>query len=188
MKWFLYSSDDFNINDYNRCLELMEAGRKEKLLSGKHIPTREMSVYGEWAVKTELSKISGMATEKIKLNRTKDGKPYAENLPFCFNISHSVNFLSLVIDQREIGIDIEVIKPIKTDITKILCTKSDIEFLSDAKDEREKLIRFYKIWTAKEAYFKMLGTGITKLKSISYCELKPLHYFENNCIITIIRE
>jgi phosphopantetheinyl transferase len=48
------------------------------------------------------------------------------------------------------------------------------------------LTRFFKIWTAKEAYFKQQGTGITDLKAVHYHDLAPLHFEEDGCMITII--
>ena len=186
--WFLYNIDEFTDNDYNKCLGLMEPTRKAKLLSGKHTLTRDMSIFGEWVTKTELSKITGIDIENIKLARTEKGKPYAVDIPYFFNISHCENLLAIAIDKKSIGIDIEKIKPLKSDVTKALCTQSDIDFLNSADDDKMRLVNFYKIWTAKEAYFKMLGSGITNLKSINYCDLNPKHYLENDCIVTIITE
>ncbi|MBO5726708.1 MAG: 4'-phosphopantetheinyl transferase superfamily protein [Clostridia bacterium] len=186
--WFLYDINNFNKTDYDRCLTLMESDRKEKLLSGSHALTRDMSIFGEWIIKTELSKITGITIENIKLARTEKGKPYAIDIPYCFNISHCENLLAIAIDKKSIGVDIEKIKTLKSDVTKALCTQSDTDFLNSAENEQDALIRFYKIWTAKEAYFKMLGSGITNLKSINYCDLNPKHYLENDCIVTIITE
>ena len=183
----LYTYDEFNQDNYNKCLALMEPERREKILTGKHKQTRDMSIFGEWMVKTELSKISGVSIEKINLARTSKGKPYAVNLPYHFSISHCENLLAIAIGKKEIGIDIEIIKPLKNDVTKMLCTKSDMSFLKSAESGTEQLLYFYKIWTAKEAYFKMLGSGITNLKNINYNDIKPQHIIKDNCIISIVQ-
>ena len=188
MYWFLRSQNDFSKNDYDRCLELMEDGRRKDILKRRHISSRNMSVFGEWVVKNELSQQYNIPIEKIKLLRTERSKPYAKDIPLNFSISHSDDMLAVAFSENNVGIDIEIIKPLRTDIRNRLCTESDFEFLSSANYDDERLLRFYKIWTAKEAYFKMLGTGITNLKSISYDEIKPLHYFKENCIITIVEQ
>lgn len=186
--WLLRTLNEFNKNDYGRCLELMEDSRRDDVLKRRHIESRNMSVFGEWIVKNELSKKFNIPIEKITLLRTERSKPYAKDIPINFNISHSYDTLAVAFSEKQIGVDIEIIKPLKTDITKRLCTEKDLEFLAVANNEDEQLLRFYKIWTAKEAYFKMLGTGITNLKSISYNEINALHFLEEDCIITIVEE
>lgn len=188
MYWFLRTLNEFSKNDYEQCLELMENSRREDVLKRQHVASRNMSVFGEWVIKKELSQKLNIPIEKITLLRTEHSKPYPKDIPINFNISHSDDTLAVAFSEKQIGIDIEIIKPLKTDITKRLCTEKDLEFLAAANNEDEQLLRFYKIWTAKEAYFKMLGTGITNLKSISYNEINALHFFEKNCIITIVEK
>ena len=43
--------------------------------------------------------------------------------------------------------------------------------------------RFFEIWTGKEAWFKMQGTGITDLKSVNVLQLnRQLHSMEDYMI------
>lgn len=187
MQWFLFNEENFNTNEYNECLSLMDDDRKKKILSINHQPTQRMSVFGEWAAKLELSKLTNKKPQDVKIARTNKGKPYAVNIPYCFSISHSANLLALAIDKQPIGIDIEIIKPFKKDVSKKICTENDLTLLNKSNDENDRNLTLYKIWTAKEAYYKMQGCGITNnLKNISYCEIPAQHFIESNYIITIV--
>ena len=78
-----------------------------------------------------------------------------------------------------------------------MCTVADIQYIygnvpynvtSDLGDEQ--LYRLYEVWTAKEAYFKCIGTGITNLKSISIEKLAKIKrtYRIDDYIITIVEK
>ena len=183
MFWEIQSISAFNDNDYNSCLALMEKDRREYIQSITEQNTRMQSVYGEWLVKTTLAKLLDTNEENIIIER-KNGKPFIKNSPLYISISHSGNFVAAAFSQAEIGIDIEVMREINLNVAKKFCTNNDLEFLNSQENKTEA---FFKIWTAKEAYLKITGEGIKDMKKISYKELKPLHFFENNCIITIIK-
>ena len=53
-------------------------------------------------------------------------------------------------------------------------------------ENRAVLERFYEVWTAKEAYFKKMGTGITDLKSVDVTSLEKKVIIEDDYLITII--
>jgi 4'-phosphopantetheinyl transferase len=85
------------------------------------------------------------------------GKPRVEGGPH-FNISHSGDYVLLAAADAPVGIDIE------------LWTDGDCSALADAafhEDERALLGRspsarsFFDLWTLKESYVKMLGTGLS---------------------------
>ena len=60
-----------------------------------------------------------------------------------------------------------------------VCNKEDLLYVCGddqmkSNYVRESIInRFFDIWTAKEAYFKCKGTGITRLKTLSYRDIVP---------------
>lgn len=86
------------------------------------------------------------------------GKPYLENCPYQFNVSHSGKYWICAISKQDVGIDIQQCVPDK-DYAKIadrFFEKREINYLFDC-DYRE----FYKIWAAKESYVKLLGEGIS---------------------------
>ena len=82
------------------------------------------------------------------------GKPYIKNNPLYFNISHSSDYIVIIISDRECGIDIEKIRPINNNIIDRVCLDKEIDMIIDDKS-------FTKIWTMKEAYSKYKGVGFS---------------------------
>ncbi len=120
----------------------------------------------------------------------KFGKPYLLNSKLNFNISHSDSFLVCVISRQNIGVDIEK-KRIINNVESI----ANRFFLKDEYNAikkcsaNSKIDLFFKFWTLKESFAKMLGTGILKeIKSISFaghiktrfyvCEYEKKYFFE----------
>jgi 4'-phosphopantetheinyl transferase len=96
----------------------------------------------------------------------KFGKPFLKNNLFYFNISHSGEYTICGISAQEIGVDIQKVKKIiDRKILKSFFAPSELDML-DLGDMKDDL--FTEIWTVKESYLKMLGTGLHKpLRSFS---------------------
>lgn len=191
MKWQKRHTQSLTPTEYEQCLALMEADRRQKVLQIPQEERRKATVLGEWLAKTMLATQSSLPIEQIELLRTPKGKPYAKGLAE-FSISHSGPWVVVALSHRPVGIDVECLRPIDLKLAQRVCTERDLAFLFTGEPLFEKtedpalLACFFKIWTAKEAYFKQQGTGITNLKSVNYQDLAPLHFEEDGCIITII--
>ncbi len=181
--WVIKPISAFSDNDYNNCISLMDQKRRKYIESITNENKKKQTVYGEWLVKTALSKMLDTNIESIILER-KNGKPFIKNFPLFVSISHSGNFVAAAFNETEIGIDIEVMREVNLAVAKKFCVATDLEFLNSQENKTEA---FLKIWTTKEAFLKMTGDGIKDMKKISYNQLKPLHFFEQGCIITIIK-
>jgi len=86
------------------------------------------------------------------------------NLPAHFNVSHSGNYTVVAISNRPIGVDIEIIRDFSAILAKKLFNEDELKYISGTGPSRKKSLMqqsFYQIWTAKEAYLKYLGTGIS---------------------------
>lgn len=191
MEWQKRHIDSLTKTEYDRCLALMTPDRQKKVLQIPQEERRKATVLGEWLAKTMLAGQSGLPIEQITLRRTPKGKPYANGLAE-FSISHSGPWVAVALSGRPVGIDIEVLRPMDLKIAGRVCTKQELAYLFNGNpplgqtEDPALLARFFKLWTAKEAYFKQQGTGITNLKSVNYQDLAPLHFEEDGCIITII--
>ena len=94
------------------------------------------------------------------------GKPYIKNSDIYFNVSHSFLYVIAVVSEKEIGIDIENIRPVYDELIDFIATKKEKEYIYSKDVDKET--RVFEIYTLKEAYFKMLGTGIQDFKSIEF--------------------
>lgn len=92
--------------------------------------------------------------------KSEDGKPYIKNLPdFHFNISHSENAVAVAISDSEVGIDCEKLRNADLRVAKRRFTEKEYAYI--IKDSSETDLRFFEIWTKKEAYLKFCGKGLT---------------------------
>lgn len=88
------------------------------------------------------------------------GKPYLRDYPNAhFNISHSGQFVGCAVSKHPVGIDIQEIVYYRRDVAQHICSPNE---LLQIETSSEPSAEFTKIWTQKEAYLKMLGTGIFK--------------------------
>lgn len=134
-------------------------------------------------------KAYGLVREKLGFSgafrRAENGKPYAEGAAF-FNISHSGSFAAAAVSDFEVGVDIERIRAVNLKIADKFCG-DEREYILSAEN-REKA--FFEIWTAKEAYLKKCGTGLTvPLDSFSVIGRKDIRSFcYEDYIITVCAE
>lgn len=92
------------------------------------------------------------------------GKPYVSQLTrrsIYFNISHSGNYIVGAVAPSPIGIDIEKVMPLDFSVSQYVMTSDEKKRFQSLQTEQQKLDYFYKIWTVKEAYTKMLGIGLS---------------------------
>lgn len=108
-------------------------------------------------------------------------KPFIQGLNHDFNISHSGKYFALGIakDNLRIGIDIEKLNhiPDMESVVRSYFSASEYGYIYDTDSDTEnQIIRFYEIWTRKEAFLKMAGIGL--LTDLSKISISP--YFSYN--------
>ncbi len=166
----IYICDTFSLTNKDY-LEYEKIVSDETLRRTNKFPdesNRKSTVAGEAVARLALSEELGIPPEKIEIFRTEKGKPYV-NENIYFSISHSMGTVAVIISRFEAGIDIEKIRPVNYGATRIFCTENEKEYIFSSKNEDEKLIRFYTVWTLKEAYLKCTGEGISGgLKSAEF--------------------
>ncbi len=97
----------------------------------------------------------GDSVKSIKIG--KNGKPYVEGGEVFFNLSHSKDVVVLVVDDKEVGIDVEQIRPVNKRVAERCYTKEELDLLYSKSD----ICEFYKLWTAKESIIKAIGSGFS---------------------------
>ena len=84
------------------------------------------------------------------------GAPYLEDGPY-FSISHCKQGIAVVVSDSPVGIDIEGLRKVDDGLVrKTMNTQEQAQIAAAANPEQE----FIRLWTRKEAYVKMQGTGI----------------------------
>ena len=86
------------------------------------------------------------------------GKPYiVEKKEVQFNISHSGSWVACAVGQKEVGLDVEQVCPIKRGYTGFLLSPDEKRVLQKVGDLENGLFR---LWVLKESYCKYTGKGL----------------------------
>ena len=180
--------DSLTEQELDRCVALMRHQRRAQVAKMGNLQVRRRTILGEWMAKTSISEHTGIPIEQIVLNHDAHGKPYVVGPNLHFNVSHSGDLVVCAVNEKPVGIDIEQVRPLEMRLADRVCTESDAAYLNEAETDEERLERLYRLWTAKEAYFKWKGTGITNLKSITFADILPhcRQMKEDDYIISIV--
>ena len=81
------------------------------------------------------------------------GKPISERV--CFNVSHCNGAVALVLSDKDVGVDIENVRPVSGDLVRYVSDTNEIPYVKNDKD-------FFRLWTAKESLSKAHGKGLNK--------------------------
>lgn len=89
------------------------------------------------------------------------GKPYFDNTPLFFNLSHSGEYVLCAVSRQEVGADIQKIQP--TDVMKLakrFFSEPECRALERCESDGERQGLFFGLWSRKEAYGKLTGDGV----------------------------
>ncbi|WDV47162.1 4'-phosphopantetheinyl transferase superfamily protein [Clostridiaceae bacterium M8S5] len=161
-------NDDIDYNIINTLVKLVSKEKANKIYKYKFKKDQIRSVAADVLIRDIISNKLDIKNTDIEFGYNKYSKPFPKNLDLHFNISHSGDYVVGLVDKEPVGIDIELIKPLKDkmSIAKSFFSVDEFKWLEN-KTEGKRLKEFYKIWTAKESYVKLLGIGLSK-KSKSF--------------------
>ena len=144
----------------------------ESCSSAELTEAQKRSLCGRMLARKLLSKLSGIAEADIKIAVAANGKPFAENLPFSFNISHSGSLVVCAAGDSSIGIDLQKIKPVSYALAKRIFSQKERTLLFGravpSKEDVERLNQsdapqnWYRLWCGKEALSKYSGDGLSR--------------------------
>lgn len=128
---------------------------------------RRRFTVGRGALRIILGRYLNASPEDLVFEYGANGKPTLSTRSLqpelCFNLSHSEELMLLAVTQkREVGIDLEYIRP-NLDVEKLgeqFFSPSERAEL-DALPSEKRLNSFFSGWTRKEAYLKARGDGMT---------------------------
>lgn len=114
-----------------------------------------------------LSRYTGLAPAALAYREGSHGKPELDGAAggagIRFNVSNSGDFALYALTlRREIGVDLELIRPMPDgiDIAKRFFSAPENEVFAGL-DEEVRDLAFFRCWTRKEAYIKAVGEGLS---------------------------
>lgn len=147
--------------------------QKEKLNQFKSKKRQKEWALSQFLRRFVFSQKLNLAMDELVFFEKKHHKPYLINQTdqaYDFNISHSGDYLVMAVSEPyTIGLDIETISDKRSilAIAKSFYTKNENDFLNKMNKD-QKAYYFYLIWTLKEAFLKLDGTGIAN--GLKQCE------------------
>jgi 4'-phosphopantetheinyl transferase len=137
----------------------------ERALRFRAEEDRHLFIVARGILRKILSRYAYEPAEKLAFRYGSKGKPYLQNRSdLQFNLGHSGGFAAYGVSGEELGVDIELLKPL-TDWRKIsrrFFSPREVEDL-ERLDPTQQLRGFFSCWARKEAYIKAIGEGIATL-------------------------
>ncbi len=164
----------FEKKEYEKWYSLMSVERRRRTDAYRAESDRLRSVAGDMLIRKNISKLCGTAPENVSIEINPGGKPYAVDIDIEFNISHSGDFAVLAMGKNQVGIDVEIMRSVNLKLAKRVFDNVELEYLFGCKSEdidfnrepdSKMRLRFYELWTAKEAYSKYTGTGLVSFSA-----------------------
>ena len=127
-------------------------------------PLRHRFVAGRARLRSLLGEHLGRDPRALAFAQNAFGKPRLTDHPSVhFSLSHSGDRAMLAVsDQREIGIDIERVRPLDhLDLARRYFHPNEVAAIEGVKAPDEQLLAFFRIWTLKEAVVKAIGKGLS---------------------------
>lgn len=120
-----------------------------------HKGKEHKGIAGESLIKKALADYSSGMYDDALIKRGEYGKPYFEQIPVCFSISHSGEIWVCLMADFNVGIDIQRYKQLKYEkVARRFFHKNEVEFIKE-----QGIDAFFQVWTRKEAFVKYTGKG-----------------------------
>ena len=186
MHWTYCDTAAFSARELQKAYEELSSSRKEYIDRLRQQKDKLRSLTGELLVRQLLKAHYGM--EKVQLHRSENGQPYLTDRGLYVSITHCEEKIACAVSEAPVGIDLEKLRPIDLRLCRHVCVPEEKAYVlgdypgdpNGMCQDRRVLERFFEIWTAKEAYFKKRGTGITDLKSVNILPLpRQMHRLDD---------
>lgn len=139
------------------CVSIETAG--DMLSQGREAAGYELAVYTVSQVLEQINE-----TLELKMYYSGNGKPYLQDYPLYFNLSHSGNYVVCAVSPREVGVDIQEYRQVDMErLARRFFSEEEQSILTACANEKEQCKLFYQLWTRKEAYGKLTGEGIASV-------------------------
>ena len=144
-----------------RAMKYQQELRRHQCVGAGVLLTRALACISDTG-KT-IGKTTGKTTgdqERPEIRHDRNGKPYLKNREgVFFNLSHSQGFAACAIGDREVGVDIQSIRPYHEKAARRAFSSEEMAVIV-AADEREKDYWYSVLWAQKESIWKLKGSGM----------------------------
>lgn len=193
MHWLCCPAGDFTPDEYETAYRRLTPSRKARLDRLKQEKDRLRSLAAELLLHRLLEQAYGITDAQVE--SAENGRPYLGNYPVFISLTHSGEWVACAASQAPIGIDMELCAPRDLALARRFFREEEVAYLLAGSSWKEiptpcrdpaLLERFYEIWTAKEAWFKLQGSGITELKQVNILTLPRRRFLRDGYCIQLV--
>lgn len=141
-------------SEYEKYLPYALEERREKIKGLRCANDKALSLLSHLLARSEVANDIGIPFEEVVFSHNEYGKPCIKKENYHFSISHSGNLIAFVSHTSPVGIDVQKTGNSVSPAVRFF-TENEKNYIQNDPE------RFFEIWTKKEAYIKMLGTGLT---------------------------
>lgn len=184
MELFWYNIREMDDAAYLEALSLMSAERRKQVSELAMEQDRKRAAAGELLARRALGEKLGMDAKDVALQYDEEGRPCVEGAAQHLSIGQSGLYVVCAVSECPIGMHIEVVRGAEEKFMRRVCTDKEWDYVRPYDDGGYE--RFWEIWTAKEAIFKLTGQGpLLGLSCFALPENVALEHLRmNGCTIT----
>jgi len=156
LKLYYAKISELSEQELQHALQLLSKERIEKIERTKQKKSQLQSIYAGLLLEYALREI-GLSVKMLTFLTNPDGKPYIAEYPELFyNLSHSGQYVALVIDEHPVGVDLEGLREGYQKLANRFFAADEMEVLQEQWSDAY----FTELWTRKESYLKATGYGM----------------------------
>ncbi len=171
--YYLYIPAQLRWDEVRDLLPLLGEERRQRIERLRFEKDKLASLLAQSLLHAALEEMTGEKLPPLEFSYHAYGKPFLPQFPQCdFSLSHTDGCVAVAVAQGRVGVDVERVKSAHDALAARFFHPQERQWMAQ-QDDRARA--FYEIWTKKEAYLKMCGTGLhTPLQSFSTlcCEEK----------------
>ena len=97
----------------------------------------------------------------VTVRRAASGRPCADP-PVDASMSHSGRWVAVALCRTgRIGIDVETVRPVTPSLAERCLSPDELAWMKEVEPGAAQNHRFFRLWTAKEAFLKATGVGLS---------------------------
>jgi len=158
-----HSSLAISVAERETFYALLDAEERERAGRFRFDASRDAFIASHGWLRTLLGRYLNAVPRSLEFTFGNRGKPALQGTPLRFNLSHSGAMAACAVARnQEIGIDIELIRPmsdLESVVRRFFHPEECRKLLALREEDRETA--FFHCWTRKEAYIKALGDGLS---------------------------
>jgi len=182
-------------DDYLAAFQNLDETKRARVERTRQKKDRMRIVLADALAREMLAEVLHCSPAEVRFSYAESGKPSVLGGEYHFSITHSDDLVAVAVHEGPVGIDTEHIREVSPRLAKKYCCDEENFYIfgHEAKDtdfenmaSTDIRMRFFEVWTAKEAYVKCLGEDAPHLRAIN-TTARPFerHLIDNEYLITI---